>query len=183
MAMRLNSARTRNPPILHRNAVTAADKLAVPGALVLTDVNESGSTLAHSAMNVAVSAYNRWGSTNNTNLATLTPTLDHAINVAFSQVVGADGYDLFLSTDAAPLWVARITEAERAAGGFIISAVGTVTAGGSAPAGSVDIGIVGTGVANNATPFLGEHEAMLTCCPMSRRSAATNLKSRIFWLG
>ena len=44
-----------------------------------------------------------------------------------AQSAGATVYDLFLSTAAAPLWVARITETQRAAG-VTITAVGTVSA-------------------------------------------------------
>ncbi len=104
-------------------------------------------------MKYTVSAGNRWGSTTGANVQNITPNVNQAVRFSISQVTGAEWYDIFLSTDAAPLWVGRITEAQRAAGGFIISTVGTTTAGGGAPAGSVDIGIVGTGVAWNVTPF------------------------------
>lgn len=143
-----------NGLISHRSSITAADKLAVPGTITRAAVTESGSTLANSAYNMAAAAYNRWGSSGpGTKPSSLTPTANQAINMAFAQVTGADGYDLFLSTDANPKWVGRITEAQRAAGGFIISTVGTVTAGGSAAAGSVDIGIPGTGLDCTVNPF------------------------------
>lgn len=134
----------------HRSAITAADKLAAPGTITSSDVNEAGSVLTNAQRNYAVSAFNRWGSTLSTSPGNRTPTLNHAIRLAFSAVTGADGYDIFLSTDAQPKWVARITEAQRAAGG-IISSVGTYAAGGAIN--SIDIGIDGTGLANNVNPF------------------------------
>jgi hypothetical protein len=144
----------RNAGILHRSAIAAADVLAVPGTLTLTAITEAGSTLANVAYHVLVSAFNRWGPTGvGADPGAITPTASQAVRLAFAAVTGADGYDIFLSTAAAPLWVGRITEAQRAAGGFIISAVGTVSAGGGAPAGGVDLGIVGTGLASNVNPF------------------------------
>ncbi len=144
----------RNGGILHRSAIAAADVLALPGTLTLTAVTEAGSTLSNVAYHVLVSAFNRWGPTGvGADPGAITPTASQAINLAFAQVVGADGYDIFLSTSANPLWLGRITEAQRASGGKIISTVGTVTTGGTAAAGSVDLGIVGTGLGSNVNPF------------------------------
>lgn len=136
-----------------RSAVTAADKLSTPSAPTLSAITEAGSTLANVNYKVSVSAGNRWGSTPGSATANNTPTANQAIRATFGQTTGAEWYDLFLSTAANPLWVGRITEAQRAAGGYIISSVGTVTVGGGAPAGAVDLGIVGTGLANNVNPF------------------------------
>jgi hypothetical protein len=74
--------------------------------------------------------------------------------VTIAQCVGAEYYDLFLSTDAAPKWVARITEAQRAAGGYIVTAEGTVEPGGSNPGGTVDINVAGAGIQVNNSVFL-----------------------------
>jgi len=144
---------TRSAGILHRSAITAVDKLAVPTVGAASAITEAGSTLANSAMNYTVAAGNKWGNTTAAVAQTITPALNKGVRFAITQVAGADYYDIFLSTDAAPLWVGRITEAQRAAGGFIISTVGTVTANAGTPAGSIDIGIVGTGVASTAAPF------------------------------
>lgn len=142
-------------PLLHRSAITAVDKLASAGTLTLTAITEAGSTLTNTAFHVLVSAGNRWGNAPvGADPGAVTPTANQAVRLAFAAVANAEWYDIFLSAAAAPLWVGRITEAQRAAGGFIISTVGTVTAGGGAPAGGVDIGIIGTGAATSANPFL-----------------------------
>ena len=170
----------------HRNAVTAVDKLAVPGALTLSAITEGGSNLANVAYYVGTSAGNRWGPTGpGTIPSTITPTANQAVRNTFSAVTGADYYDIFLSTNAAPLWVGRITEAQRAAGG-IISTVGVYSAGGSP--GSIDIGIVGTGLATNVNPFISNNAytpfvpVPISCVGFSRahvlvKTAVTDLRS------
>lgn len=141
----------RDTGTLHRNAIASADKLALPGTLTLSAVTEAGSTLANVAYYAAVSAYNRWGPTGPGVIpGAITPLANQAVRIAFAAVPGADGYDVFLSTAAQPLWVTRITEAQRAAGG-IVSSVGGYAAGGAPN--SIDIGIVGTGLACNVAPF------------------------------
>ncbi len=143
----------RDGGTLHRSAVVAVDRLAVPTVGAASSIAESGSNLANSTMKYTVSAGNRWGSTTGAVVQNSTPTVNQALRFSIAQATRAEWYDIFLSTDAAPLWVGRITEAQRAAGGFIISTVGTVTANATTPAGSIDIGIVGTGVAWNVAPF------------------------------
>lgn len=138
----------RNAGVLHRSAIATLDKVATPGTLTVTDAGVGG-VLANVAYNVAVSAFNRWG---NTLVATgaVTPTASHRVSIAFATVTGADGYDIFLSTGANPLWVGRITEAQRVTG-ILLDTVGTTTAG--ATAGAVWVGVVGTGLASNVAPF------------------------------
>lgn len=147
----------RNAGVLHRNAVAAVDVLAVPAAATLATAGTGGHLADSTTFYVTYAAYNRWGATTvptpasqetgapGTGVNTITATL--------AQVTGADGYDIFCSVDAAPLWVGRITETQRATGGFQIQAVGTVTAGGGNAAGTVLIAIAGTGVASTANPF------------------------------
>lgn len=147
----------RNGGILHRSAVAAVDTLALPGTLALSDISNDGATsLANVAYHCLVSAFNRWGPTGvGADPGAITPTATHAVRCTFSQVTGADGYDIFLSTAANPLWVGRITEAQRATGDRIISAVGTVGArAGTTVAGTIDIGVVGTGLGTNVNPFV-----------------------------
>lgn len=139
----------RDTGTYHRQSITSVDKLSVPGTLTVTAVTEAGSVLTNVARNVAVAANNRYGTTT-VSTGAVTPTANQAVRIAFAAVTGADGYDIFLSTAANPLWVGRVTEAQRATG-CIISSVGVVSAGGAA--GSVDVGIDGTGVASNAAPF------------------------------
>lgn len=145
----------RNAGILHRNGITSADTLALPATPTASDVVETSATLANSAMHFAVSAGNRWGPTTATiDGGAITPTLNHGLLVVVAQVVGADYYDIFLSTAAAPLWVGRITEAQRATGDRAIITVGVVTARSSATVvGTIVVGIVGTGLASNVNPF------------------------------
>jgi hypothetical protein len=146
----------RNGGVLHRSAITAVDKLALPGTLTTSAITEAGSTLANVAYYVAVSARNRWGPTGPGALpGTITPTANQAVRIAFSAVTGADGYDIFLSTDtSAPKWVTYITETQRAAGG-IASSVGGYAAGGAVN--SIDIGIVGTGLQCTVNPYLSNN--------------------------
>jgi len=145
---RFSRPERNNGLIHHRTAVTAADKLATPGTLTVTDAG-AGGNLANSQQNVAVSAFNRWGNTV-VSTGNVTPTASHRVRIAFAAVTGADGYDIFCSTDANPKWVARITEAQRAAGG-IVDALGVYGAGGAVN--SIDIGVAGTGLASNVNPF------------------------------
>jgi hypothetical protein len=106
-------------PVLHRSGVTAADKLAVP-AVSAADVATGGGLLHNTAYKASAAAYNRWGPTTAPAAASVTTADDasdtHMVRIAVSQSPGADGYDIFMSTDANPKWVGRITEAERAAG-------------------------------------------------------------------
>jgi hypothetical protein len=149
----LHTNSTRNAGVLHRSAITSIDKVAVPVTPTLAAVTEAGSTLAAVAYNVTVSAGNLYGPTGCPATAAITPTANQAIRCTITAVTGATYYDIFLSTGTSPLWVGRITSAQLASGGFIISTVGTVTSGGGAGAGAVDLGIVGTGVASNTIPF------------------------------
>ena len=142
---------------LHRDVVAAADVVAAPANPTLADRSaDSGSLTANTSYKVALVAGNRWGVTTTNPAVQSTTTANdannaHVIRVTFSQVAGADYYDVFLSTDAAPKWVARVTEAQRASG-IIVSAVGTLIAGGTA--GAVDVRVVGTGQQTTAANFL-----------------------------
>jgi hypothetical protein len=144
----------RTAGVLHRNGITSADKLSAPGTITLAGTT-GGSLTSGTTYYVSACAYNRWGPSTCATVVNASPGGSNtAMNVAFAQVSGADGYDLFLSTAAgAPLWVARITEAQRAAGGYTVTAVGTVTQSGTAAAGSVNINLVGTQLACTVAPF------------------------------
>lgn len=134
-------------PVAHRSAITAADVLAVPGTV--TTSLQSGGSLATSAMNNKVVAGNTYGRTTATAGTQRTPaggTL--TIRMALAAVTGATFYDIYLSTDADPKFVGRITEAQRAAG-CIISAQNTVGGGGTP--GAVDVQVAGTGLQSSST--------------------------------
>lgn len=140
----------------YRPNVTAADMLLTPNALTgMSGLNISGGALAAStAYNVSVAAGNIYGVTKGSTAASQnTGAGNNAVRAPIPQIAGAAYYEVFLSTATQPLWVGRITEAQRAAGGARVTAVGTIDAAGAAPAGSVDIMAIGTGLANNVAPF------------------------------
>lgn len=146
----------RHPTITtHRSAVTAADKVVSPTLVTLADQAGVAGALTAVAHGAAVAAGNTMGTAGTSNILTATPTVNKTLDLTIPQATGATYYDVFCSTaTTAPLWVARITEAQRAAG-CAITAVGTVGAGGSA--GIVNIRLVGTGVANTNAAFAGNN--------------------------
>lgn len=147
----------RTTPVLHRSAITNVDKLATVGSLTLADVVTGGSLVFNTNYKVAAAAGNRHGPAIPSAVANLTLAADaastHVMDVLIPTVTNAEWYDVFLSTDAAPKWVGRVTAAQLAAGGFRITAVGTYASGGAAAAGHIYVEVVGTGVATTATPF------------------------------
>lgn len=147
----------RNGGVLHRNAIAAVDKVASAGTVTISAVTEAGSTLSNAQRYATVIPGNRWGPAGKASptIVTVTPTLNQAVRLAFAAVTGADYYDIFLSTSSTgPLWVGRITETQRAAGG-IISSVGVYSAGGAIN--SIDVGIDGTGLACSVAPFINSN--------------------------
>jgi hypothetical protein len=140
---------------IHRSAVTAVDKLATPAQLTGADVATGGSLNFNTTYKYNIAANSLFGPTICPTAASQLTANDasatHVVRITTVQTPRAVSYDIFLSTDAAPLWVARITEAQRAAG-CTITAVGTVSA--TTPgANLVDVRVVGTGVASTASPF------------------------------
>ena len=133
-------------PVLYRTAVAAADVCAVPGTVTCTLINSVGDLGASALINIAVIAGNGHGRTTHVhgNTAVQTTHPNECVKAAFAAVVGATFYDIYASTDAHPLWVGRITEAQRASG-IIIDAVGSVAVGGAVN--SVYVYVVGTGLA------------------------------------
>ena len=116
--------------VLHRNAITSADKLVSPVSLVLADVATQG-VLEHTTKHYAnVAAHNRFGNTPPATKVDITTAADgnntHGVRLTVPQVVGADGYDLFMSKDAQPKWVGRITESQRLTGGRIFNMGGVI---------------------------------------------------------
>lgn len=141
----------RGAIIAHRAAITSADKVVSPTLVTIADQAGVVGVMAAVAHGAAVAAGNTWGTAGTSNIVTVTPTLNKTVDLTIPQATGATYYDIFFSTaTTAPLWVARVTEAERAAG-CAITAVGTVGAGGAA--GIVNIRLVGTGIANTNAVF------------------------------
>jgi len=148
---------TRATAVLHRNAIAAADKIVdfVAGSVIIANVaGTQGFLLANTAHYMTAIPGNRWGPTVPAAIDSVTTTNDgvntHVVACTIAQAAGAEWYDLFLSTDAAPKWVARITEAQRAAGGEIL-VLATYTAGASA--GVINIGCLGTGIQTTNVVF------------------------------
>lgn len=150
---------TRNAGILHRSAIASADKLALPTIPTMTGATVSGGSLVSAtAYGIVVVANNAYGNTTAVQSAgAVAPGgSNNTLYVTIPAVAGATSYDVFIGTSfvtGAP-WVARFTISQVTAGGFTANAVGTVTAAGAAPAGSVGIGIVGTGETHLSQPFL-----------------------------
>jgi hypothetical protein len=134
---------------LHRSAITAVDKLA---AITIEAAKQDGvvGVMAASEHKCAVAPANAYGSAGPSAVVAVTPTLNKTVDITVPQCAGATHYDVFFSTDAAPKWVGRITEAQRASG-IAITAVGTTAAGGSA--GKVNVRLVGTGLGSDVAPF------------------------------
>jgi hypothetical protein len=119
----IRKAVVRSALIAHRVDVTAPDKLLTPANAAGADVTTGGVLAASTAYKANVAASNAWGTTVSAVTQTINTAADgnptHMIKLTLVQVVDADCYDIFMSTDANPLWVARITESERALGGQI----------------------------------------------------------------
>lgn len=150
----------RSAGTLHRSAKTAVDKLTAPVTPVPVINATSGALTTSTNYLVAAAAGNKYGTTAATATATIGTSTDTAIAFPLAQSTGtnsavAEYYDIFcIKTSGSPLWLARITEAQRASG-VVISAVATVTTTGGT-AGSVIItgpNGGGTGLAYNVAPF------------------------------
>lgn len=145
----------RSSSIHHRIAIAATDLLAVPASPTGVDVPGGGSLNFSTAYNFTLAANSTFGPTSAPAVGSVTTAADamanHAILITVAQVASSVAYDIFLSTAAAPLWVARVTEAQRAAGDTV-TAVG-VLSGVSPGAGKIQVNVVGTGVASTANPF------------------------------
>lgn len=130
-------------PAAYRSAITAADVISVPGTVTCTKQAGGGVTAGiHNIKVVAVNAHGRTAAKTG-DVAVTTETTNLTVRAAFAAVTGATHYDIYVSTDADPKWVGRITEAQRGTG-IKITAVGVTGAGGTA--GAVDVEAVGTGL-------------------------------------
>ncbi len=140
-------SRARTAVITHRSAVVAVDKIIVPTLATLADQPGQDGLLTAVPHGAAVATGNAQGSAGASNILTATPTVDKSLDLTVPQVVGAAYYDIFCSTSTTdPLWVGRITEAQRALG-CSITAVGVIGAAGPGGVGIVNIQVVGTGLA------------------------------------
>lgn len=148
---------TRQASAVHRNAIATADKLIAPTLATKADVATGGALLANTTYYVATSPNTALGPCTMSNVLSQATASDasntHCIDLTIPQVTNAISYGVFCSSASAPLWAAKITEAQRAAG-CKITAVGTVESpSAGVAAGVVRIGAVGTGLATSATQF------------------------------
>jgi len=142
---------SRGSVISHRTAITMADKVPTI-TITAADQPATAGSLTAVAHGVGVAPGNAYGSVGVSALVTVTPTVNKSIDITIPQATGAEYYDILLSTaTTAPLWVARVTEAQRAAGCAIIG-VGNIDTDASS-AGVVNVQIVGTGQASTSINF------------------------------
>lgn len=135
-----------------RAGLTAADTITSPTCVNKLAAGTTDITLATTNLYGGISAGTAYGTNAcGTLSAAFTPTENKSVVMTVAAVDGAEFYDLFLSVDAAPKWVGRITEAQRATG-IAITAVG-VTGASAVGAGKVDIQVVGTGAISTAARF------------------------------
>lgn len=150
----------RQAAVLHRNAITSADQVHTLLAASVAASGQAGGSLSISTTyNWEVIPGNRYGSAGIPSASGSGSTAtgaNTAVRLAWAQVTGADYYDLFLSTDAAPKFVGRVTEAQRATGGLLtVASTGSAgcTIGAGGIAGAIDIRVPGTGQQTTASNF------------------------------
>jgi len=137
----------RDDPILHRTGATAAgDLIAAPTVTAAKDDAHVG-VMAAAEHKIAVCVGTCYGYSVRSDIIAVTPTENKCVLLTIPQVVGAETYVIFFSTDAAPKRLCEITEAQRAAGCSVtaVSTVGAPYAGQAA--GTVTLKLVGTGAA------------------------------------
>lgn len=142
-----------DPAKLYRQNVTAADTLPLIPAITATDAAGLGELADETKYYINVAPCNGYGRglpmavTENitTGVVGDKDPNTHAIDIGFDPIAGAEYYDVFLSTDADPLLVARVTAAQLAIG-CEVSAPGVVDENADIP-GIIRVMVVGTGVA------------------------------------
>jgi hypothetical protein len=147
--VRVYSGPSPQAPASYRTAVVAADVLAVPGTVTCTKLTGVGAMTGGEYI-IKVVAGNAYGRTTATagNTHVTTEGSNLGVRAAFAQVTGATYYDIYASTDSDPLFVGRVTEAQRLSG-IVIDTVNHTTTGGTAN--GVDIWAIGTGLAAGTT--------------------------------
>jgi hypothetical protein len=146
----VESLANRDAGVLHRNAIVAIDKVPT---ITITAADQTGvvGVMAAVSHGVAVAPGNAYGTAGTSAIVTITPTVNKTVDITIPQATGAEYYDIFFSAaPTGPLWLARVTETQRAAG-CAVTAVATVGSGGSA--GIVNVRLVGTGLANTNAIF------------------------------
>lgn len=171
-----STARARGIAVQHRTAITAVDTIASPTITAAKDDTTVG-VMAAAEHKAAVSAGTAYGSATPSAIVTVTPTENKCVLLTVPKINGAEHYDVFFSTDAAPKWLARVTEAERAAGA-VVTAVGTVTTTGGT-AGKVLVKLIGTGAVTTDARFA----ANVAYAPLAVATAGTGTSGAITCAG
>lgn len=140
----------RDDVVLHRTGATAAgDLIAAPTITAAKDATTG--VMANAEHKVAVAVGTCYGYSTRSDIVAITPDENESVLVTIPQVVGAESYVIFFSTDAAPKRLAEITEAQRAAGCVVTAAETVTTTGGTA--GKVLLNLVGTGAATTGAIY------------------------------
>ena len=123
--------------------LTAADVLGVP-TFALSAIG-SGS-LTGAAWRCQVVAGNKYGRTTSNAIQTQALTAEN-LGITITPVAGAEWYDLFVSDDATPIYLGRVTAAQVAAGCSITlgaTATANATIGAGVVAGRIDVSVDST---------------------------------------
>jgi hypothetical protein len=161
--------------IAHRASLAVTDLVgpatsanqAAPTVPTFADATAApSSALTNVAYKAAYVVRNGVGVTLASAIATVTPTSGHMVRVTIPAAWGSSltdtdlTYEIFMSTDAAPLHVATFTGAQLAASGtggsgcYVITAETPVTNSTARAAWAVDIGVVGAGLSTTNAMFV-----------------------------
>ena len=136
------------PAVAYRAGIAAADVVALPGTVTCTLIAGGGATAGTYTIFVVAGTPHGRTLAKQGNATVTTAAGNLTARAAFAQVTGAVFYDIYCSVDgAASKFLARVTEAQRAAG-CIVTASNTVGNGGTP--GAVDCAFPGVGLAVNA---------------------------------
>lgn len=167
----------------YRANVSVTDLLPASAAPVTADVATGGSLLANTSYKTGVAAGTDIGNGICSAVTTTVTANDasntHCLDLTIPAVSDATVFDLFLSTDASPKWVARITEAQRAAG-VTVTALGTIDPT-SPGAGKVRINVAGTGIATGTAPFQSSNAYVVGSAPVINCNGYSLLNVGVRW--
>ena len=130
--------------VAYRSNVSAADVVSVPapGIVGLSSGGSLTDATTYYYRAVYVNAYGRSSASDIGSVEAADPDLSVLVTPTFP--TGATAMDVYVSTDADPKWVARVTP-EQVALGAKVTAVGTVVTGTVTP-GSLVVTVAGTGL-------------------------------------
>lgn len=151
----VNESYERGITVLYRSAVDTVDKVPDIGTITLSGVTISGTLVPGTTYYVSAVVSNEYGNTKYATVVSAAPGgSNNGLKASFTVPSGAlatDNIDLFLSTDAAPKHVGRVTVAQFQTGCIVLTAEGTPTL--FSDPNSVRIGAVGAGIQSNHAVF------------------------------